>query len=300
MWGSAFFSSFFSRVKLASSPTSCVLPQIKVYQTHFNPNHPLNLYLWWQLQSNKATHMHRQITHHLALCWLSYLKTTINKTMAVDDQNITIQSNITIHVDEARELAAEDKSRYRAKATNNNQPLTGAFSHANIPGRLWQHPCRPVPCMMGAVSLCPPPPLLGHREAGEYSWMVSPLTGVWDVVAMQQKTTGQGVGTTTAMTIMTMRTNRTFLNSSTAHMVANYAIGGAAAGVLFRGMVGYWLQVTNISFNKMCFSSPSHFFSFCHSLSLPFHLKIVCNWMLIAELLFVCYFVFHTMQHEAT
>jgi hypothetical protein len=35
--------------------------------------------------------------------------------------------NITIHVDVARELAAEDKSRQRAPTTNNNQPLTGAF-----------------------------------------------------------------------------------------------------------------------------------------------------------------------------
>jgi hypothetical protein len=35
--------------------------------------------------------------------------------------------NITIHVDVARELVAEDKSRQRAPTTSNNQPLTGAF-----------------------------------------------------------------------------------------------------------------------------------------------------------------------------
>jgi hypothetical protein len=92
----------------------------------------------------------------------------------------------------ARKLVAEDKSRHRATTTNNNQPLTRAFSHANIPSRLWRHPCRPVPCTTGAVSLCPPPPLLGHWEAGEYSWMVSPLMGVWDVVAVQQKGMGRG------------------------------------------------------------------------------------------------------------
>ncbi len=92
----------------------------------------------------------------------------------------------------ARELAAEDKSRHRAMTTNNNQPLTRAFSHVNIPGRLWWCPCRPVPCAMGAASLCPPPPLLGHREAGEYSRMVSLSTGIWDVIAVQQKGTGQG------------------------------------------------------------------------------------------------------------
>jgi hypothetical protein len=74
--------------------------------------------------------------------------------------------NITIHVDVARKLVAEDKSRQRAMMTNNNQPLTGAFSHANIPGRLWRHRCRPA-CVMGAVSLCPPPPPLGHWEAGK-------------------------------------------------------------------------------------------------------------------------------------
>jgi hypothetical protein len=44
---------------------------IKVYQTHFNPG-THSTYLRWQLQSNKATHMHHQIAHHLALCWLSY------------------------------------------------------------------------------------------------------------------------------------------------------------------------------------------------------------------------------------
>ncbi len=29
-------------------------------------------YLWWQLQSNNAAHMHRRIAQHLAHCWLSY------------------------------------------------------------------------------------------------------------------------------------------------------------------------------------------------------------------------------------
>jgi hypothetical protein len=108
-----------------------------------------------------------------------------------------------------------------------------------------------------------------------------------------------GVGTTTAMTTVMRTTDGLFLDLSTAHTVADYTIKGAAVGVLFRRTVICWLQVTNILFNYMCFSSPSQFFSFCHSLSLPFHLKNVCNWMLIAELLFVCYFVFHTMQHEA-
>jgi hypothetical protein len=100
--------------------------------------------------------------------------------------------NIIIHVDMARELAAEDKSRHRATTTNNNQPLTGAFSHANIPGRLWRRPCRPVPCATGAVSLRPPPQSLGHWEVREYSRIVSPSTGIWDVVAVQQKGTGRG------------------------------------------------------------------------------------------------------------
>jgi hypothetical protein len=48
---------------------------------------------------------------------------------------------------------------------------------------------------------------------------------------------------------MTATTDGLFLDPSAAHMVANYAIGGAAAGVLFRETVGCWLQVTNISFN---------------------------------------------------
>jgi hypothetical protein len=146
--------------------------------------------------------------------------------------------NITIHVDMARELAAEDKSRHRATTTNSNQPLTGAFSDANIPGRLWRRPCRPVPCATGGVSFCPPPPLLGHQEVGEYSRMVSPSTG-----------DGLGVGMTMATTTVTAMTGKSFLNLSTVHMVANYAIGGAAAGVLFCGTVGCWLQVTIISFN---------------------------------------------------
>jgi hypothetical protein len=60
---------------------------------------------------------------------------------------------------------------------------------------------------------------------------------------------GSGVGTMMAMTTMTTTTDGLFLNPLTAHMVANYAIGGATAGVLFHGTVGCWLQVTNISFN---------------------------------------------------
>jgi hypothetical protein len=83
---------------------------------------------------------------------------------------------------------------------------------------------------------------------------------------------GLGVGTTTAMTTMTTMTDGSFLDPLMAHMVADYVIGGGTARVLFCGTVGCWLQVTNISFNQICFSSPSHFFSFCHSLSLPFHL----------------------------
>jgi hypothetical protein len=60
---------------------------------------------------------------------------------------------------------------------------------------------------------------------------------------------GEGVGTTTAMMTMMTMTDRSFLKLSTAHKVADYAIGGAAAGVLFRGTVGCRMQVTNISFN---------------------------------------------------
>ncbi len=79
--------------------------------------------------------------------------------------------------------------------------------------------------------------------------MVSPLMGIWDVIAMQRKGMGRGVGPT--MGTMTVRkiTDGSFLNPLTVHMVANYAIGGAAAGVLFHGTVGCWLQVTIISFN---------------------------------------------------
>jgi hypothetical protein len=51
------------------------------------------------------------------------------------------------------------------------------------------------------------------------------------------------------MMTMTTMADGSFFNLSTAHMVADYVIGGAAAGVLFHGMVGCWLQVTNISFN---------------------------------------------------
>jgi hypothetical protein len=57
------------------------------------------------------------------------------------------------------------------------------------------------------------------------------------------------VGTTTAMMTVTMTIDGSFLDLLTVHMVADYAIGGAAAGVLCRGTVGCWLQVTNISFN---------------------------------------------------
>jgi hypothetical protein len=53
----------------------------------------------------------------------------------------------------------------------------------------------------------------------------------------------------TGMTTMMTTTDGSFLDPLTAHMVANYMIGGATAGVLFRGTVGCWLQVTNISFN---------------------------------------------------
>ena len=52
-----------------------------------------------------------------------------------------------------------------------------------------------------------------------------------------------------ATTTVTTAIDRLFLDLSTALMVADYVIGGDAAGVLFRGMVGCWLQVTNISFN---------------------------------------------------
>ena len=52
-----------------------------------------------------------------------------------------------------------------------------------------------------------------------------------------------------ATTRMTTMTDRLFLDPLTALVVANYAIGGAVAGVLFYGTVGCWLQVTNISFN---------------------------------------------------
>ncbi len=168
--------------------SKCIKP-ISTQITH-------STYLRWQLQSNKAAHMHRRIAHHLALCWLSYFswhkRQQSTKRWQWMIKILLYNQNITIHVNVARELAVEDKSRHRATTTNNNQPLTGAFSHANIPGRLWRRPCRPVPCAMGMVSLCPPPPLLGHWEAGKYSQMVSPLTGVWDVVAMQQNGTGQG------------------------------------------------------------------------------------------------------------
>jgi hypothetical protein len=52
-----------------------------------------------------------------------------------------------------------------------------------------------------------------------------------------------------ATTTVTTTTDGLFLNPSMALVVADYAIGGAAAGVLLRGMVGCRLQVTNISFN---------------------------------------------------
>ena len=60
---------------------------------------------------------------------------------------------------------------------------------------------------------------------------------------------GLGVGTTMATTVVTTMTDGLFLDPSTALVVANYAIGGAPAGVLFHKTVGCWLQVTNISFN---------------------------------------------------
>jgi hypothetical protein len=60
---------------------------------------------------------------------------------------------------------------------------------------------------------------------------------------------GLGVGTTTAMTMVTMTTDGLFLDLSTALVVANYAIGGATARVLVCGTVSCGLQVTNISFN---------------------------------------------------
>jgi hypothetical protein len=49
-------------------------------------------------------------------------------------------------------------------------------------------------------------------------------------------------------TVMTT-TDGLFLDLSTAHMVADYTIRRAVAGVMFCGTVGCWLQVTNISFN---------------------------------------------------
>ncbi len=54
---------------------------------------------------------------------------------------------------------------------------------------------------------------------------------------------------TMAMTTVITTTDGLFLDPSMTHMVADYPIGGATTGVLFRGMVGCWLQVTNISFN---------------------------------------------------
>jgi hypothetical protein len=57
------------------------------------------------------------------------------------------------------------------------------------------------------------------------------------------------VGTMMAMMTVTMTTDGLFLDPLTALVVANYAIRGAATGVLFGGMVGCWLQVSNISFN---------------------------------------------------
>jgi hypothetical protein len=60
---------------------------------------------------------------------------------------------------------------------------------------------------------------------------------------------GSGVGMMTATTTVTTTTDGLFLDPSTALMVADYAIRGAAAGVLFRRTVGCRLQVTNISFN---------------------------------------------------
>jgi hypothetical protein len=53
----------------------------------------------------------------------------------------------------------------------------------------------------------------------------------------------------TATMLVTTTTDGSFLDLSTALVVANYVIGGAAAGVLFCKTVGCWLQVNNISFN---------------------------------------------------
>jgi hypothetical protein len=60
---------------------------------------------------------------------------------------------------------------------------------------------------------------------------------------------GLGVGTTMARMTVTTTTDGLFFDPLMALVVADYAIGGAAVGVLFRGMVGCQLQVTNISFN---------------------------------------------------
>jgi hypothetical protein len=52
-----------------------------------------------------------------------------------------------------------------------------------------------------------------------------------------------------ATTTVTTTTDGSFLDPSTALVVADYLIGGATTGVLFRGTVGCQLQVTSISFN---------------------------------------------------
>jgi hypothetical protein len=52
-----------------------------------------------------------------------------------------------------------------------------------------------------------------------------------------------------ATTTATIITDGFFLDPLTVLVVADFAIGGGAAGVLFRGTVGCQLQVTNISFN---------------------------------------------------
>jgi hypothetical protein len=53
----------------------------------------------------------------------------------------------------------------------------------------------------------------------------------------------------TATMTVTTTTDGLFLDPSTEHIVADFAIGGGAAWVLFRGTVGCLSQVTNISFN---------------------------------------------------
>jgi hypothetical protein len=133
--------------------------------------------------------------------------------------------------------------------TNNNQSLTGAFSHANIPGRLWRCPHQPVPCVTGAESLCPPSAVAWPSGGGQIIADGFPLDGRLGRRCRAMEGDGSGVGTTMAMTTVMTTTDGWFCDLLTMLMVANYAIKGAVAGVLFRGTAGCWLQVTNISFN---------------------------------------------------